>query len=367
MTQLERQADLLDAYWTDLSRDAASASPADLDPAMVSLARQVAQYQRRLEPDDAFLVGLGRQLAVAGAAQVTGQRTGETGHVVTTAPSTRRPRAARFRMRGRITSLVAAVLLALGGAIGYLRWQAPTAVSAQTVLRRAVAALPDAGPQQVIHIVDRRYYTESRPGPRGPRTYVMEGTSDLWVQQDAHGLVTRLDWTERLTETGVRGVRVIHTVAAGLTRAVYDSEGRAATITTGIPPTAPERRADPHVPDWVGMLRAAQQGTAGNVHLLGQQMVAGARVYAVSYTFPHAAGVTITYYIDAHSYDLRALDATTIDVSGHLVSSQTVRVIQYTAVPLSAVPARVFTFTPPPGTTVHTHRYRAGEQQVVPS
>ncbi len=364
MTHLEHQADLLDAYWPDVVEDAATTPPAGLDPDMASLARQVAHFQRRLEPDDAFLAALGCQLAGVGTAQVADGRAGKLRHIVATTPPTRQPRASQHRMRGRIVSLVAAVLLALAGAAGYLRWQAPMAVSAQTVLRRAVAALPAAGPQQVVHIVDRRHYVMARPGSRGVTTDVTDGVSDLWVQQDAHGLVTRLDWTERLTQTGVRGVRLIHTVAAGLTRAIYDSQAHAATITTHIPPTAPERRADPHVPDWVGMLHAAQRGASGNVHVLGQQTRDGARVYAVIYSLPHAPGVTITYYIDAHTYVLRALDATTVDVSGHLISAQTVRVLQYTSVPFSAVPTGVFTFTPPAGTTIHTHRYRPGEQQM---
>ena len=117
------------------------------------------------------------------------------------------------------------------------------------------------------------------------------------------------------------------------------------------------------MPDWAGMLRTAQSGASGEVHLLGQQTRDGAHVYALIDSPPHAPGVTTTLYIDAHTYDLLALDSTTIDASGHLVALQTVRVLKDTSVPLSKVPASVFTFAPPAGTTIHRYRYHAGQQQ----
>lgn len=287
------------------------------------------------------------------------------------APTLSHPRTAIPRrswpIRRRLASIAAAALLVLSGIAGYLHWQAPTPVSAHTVLRHAAAALQLATAEQVTHdisIVRVANAPGVSAGVAGLTAPVV--TVDEWTQRAANDVIERQD----LTFTDPHGTLLQRIVQNGHTLAISNAqETTTMTVTPSLPP--------PHqiIPDPfdTASLRQfvldAQAGTNQEAQLLPQQTIAGRPVYVVhvTHTLPADPQVnaavtphryTVTLYIDQGTYAIRSLQMTSVNSAGALLSSTTMQVVRHNLVPVSAVPTRVFSLHAPAhaqgGTAPHT-------------
>ena len=131
-------------------------------------------------------------------------------------PAVRRPRLPAWRRRLAVTrlrlvSLVAALLLALGGVAGYLRVQAPTPASAQTmrILHRAAAALRLA-PNQAAHATySITVSVGAAAADSGKAAGGLAGVADVWIQTDANGAPTLSAQTLTMDKPGELSNRLI--------------------------------------------------------------------------------------------------------------------------------------------------------------
>jgi hypothetical protein len=270
----------------------------------------------------------------------------------------------RHGLRARLISIAAAVALALGGSAAYLlRVQAPTPVSAQTVLRHAAATLNLDGPDQVLHDVSM-VHTASAPG-------ISAGVSGLtdpdvvvnrWTQRDAHGMVLRDD----ILFTNPADVLLQHTVQNGQTLQLYNAQSRTTVIMTMTQAAPPQQQVIPDPFDPASLRQFvldAQRGVGRGVHLLPQQTLDGAAVYVVQvvHTLPvdpraDAAKTThqftTTLYVRADTYAIRKLEIASDNAKGEFLSSSTAQIMQHEVIPLTDVPAQTFSLRAPSGTKV---------------
>ncbi len=274
-------------------------------------------------------------------------------HAQLTAPA--RQHRPGVKMRRRVASVVAAFALALAGLVTYLRWPAPTPVSAQSILRHTVAAFSASDPSQATHDV-LAVHTSWTPGTTtGGFTaadLTPDTTYDAWVHRDASGAIARED----IRATDVRGTTLLRAVQDGRTLTVYDAKTGTTQITT------PDAAAQPHnalFPDPLDadslrqFVLAAQQGTDQEAHVLPQQTIDGATVDVVQVTrmqlldargtgVPTPHRYTATLYVDAATYILRKLEMEIDNPAGAVVASGVVQDLRHEVVFLSDVPAKVF-------------------------
>jgi len=310
----------------------------------------------------AHLVEQAGQLATAPPPQP--ERTPHMTNATTTLRRTH-PLAPRGSARLRLASLATALLLTVSGLLGYLKWQAPTPVSAQTVLRHAAAAVRLPGPDQVAHMISMAH-TVNAPGHHGG----VSGLDDpdvrieQWAQRDAHGTIIRQDETF----TDPAGKLLQRTVDNGQVTMLYSARTRGMvvmtdTATSGPPPhqIIPDPFDPPSVRQFV---LDAQAGTNREARLLPPQTIQGAAVYVVQvvHTVPGGAPSndatrwTVTLYMDQATYAMRRIEVmnATIAKGANVVpgGSTSVQITLQETLPLSAVPAGVFTLHPPAGTQV---------------
>ena len=291
---------------------------------------------------------------------------------------------ASWQMRLCLASLVAALLLALGSITGYLPLYSPAPVSAQTVLQHAAAALSRTAPDQVLHQTSQLYIGDRTTFGMDPQTTFASGpitlTVDQWTQFDATGAISR----QVTTGTSSTGALVFRILQTGATAQIYSV--RENVIETRVVPT---RQSIYWVDRPLGMIDlgqlvlAAAHGSIPNtkLKLLPQQTLDGATVDVVAITFPPPAGGTLAcdrplhcasghasrqharrrhdrghqpwpsshhrLYIDAHTYAIRGMDGGVVTAQGTATVSMSMRVIQSTTVPLSAVPADTFVLNAP--------------------
>lgn len=245
--------------------------------------------------------------------------------------------------RGRLASVTLVLLLALSGAVGLLRLQSPTPVSAaQVILQRAAAALHAASSDQVIHTT----YTITAPGGV---TIVGSGTTgspvalDVWIHRDASGALT-----EAITFSTSTGSLLGRAILTDQTATTYDAASN--TIQTGA--VSPESPVLAHPFDAASLAQvvpALAQGADQTARLLPPQTLDGSTVDVVEVNRTDTAGDTtprtVTLYVDAHTYVLRRLDVTTGTAPS--ISSATVQLVRYATVPLADVPAHTFTLNAP--------------------
>jgi hypothetical protein len=275
----------------------------------------------------------------------------------------------------RAVSLAAAVLIVLGGVLGYLRVESPTSVSAAQILRRAAVALTDVGPNSVVHEIS-----------------IVHVGIDSSNAPHAGDLVTE-QWTQLAPNGNPARVDLHHTIVGGESdeRLVADAQGVMWTYdpasktvyksswTPGQPLFQPPPPSDPmailllakqttNAPQDPAAMRAlllaAAKGTALQSRLLPQQSLDGRTMDVIEISrstagpgwqsAPNATSEVVTIYADASTYLIRRVEMRGLDDRGATVSEERGDVTKYEVLPTSAVPAGTFTFTPPPGTQLVT-------------
>jgi hypothetical protein len=245
--------------------------------------------------------------------------------------------------RRRPLSVGAALLLVLGGLVGYLHLTSPTPVSAQPVLRRAAAVqLP---PNSALHLVYRVTVTfagQSGDNGAGPHS----GTADVWIESDAAGHPILSAQTLTLA---VKNIFTRYIQAGGETYS-YDPELRRDNSIA----ISPETPFDPswlvpnHLFDGATVARylnapSQQQG----VQRLPDQTLDGHAVDVVQVDGgPDRPALRTTLYFDAHTYLLRGFDATAID-SSYPLPDWHARLTNDVTIRASAVPPHTFTLNAP--------------------
>jgi hypothetical protein len=251
--------------------------------------------------------------------------------------------------RLRLVSLVAALLLALSGVVGYLRVQTPTPASAQTmrVLHRAVAALRLA-PNQAAHATYRITVSVGAVAADSGKAGGLTGVADVWIQADANGAPTLSAQTLTMDKAGMNS-RYIQT---GQRVYAYNPEMRGDnTIVLG-----PDARIHPswlvpaNVFDGASVtqeLSTFATQSPQRVQLLPQQTLDGHTVDVIEVDgWTDRPAQRTTFYFDAQSYLLRGFDAVSRDPSYPTPSWQA-RLNRYTTMPATAVPPHTFTLNAP--------------------
>ena len=267
------------------------------------------------------------------------------------------------RARGRVAAFAAALLLALSGVAGYLRWQQPTPVSAQDILRHVAAVLQPAGPGHVVHDVSTTL-TTSAPGISAGVSGLTTPnvTIDQWTQRDVNGLITRQD----TTFSDPQGTVLQHAVQNGSTLQLYNAQAGATFVMTATQAVTQGPIIVPDPFDTASLRQFVldvQQGTNPDAHLLPGQTLDGVTVYVIQVvrtlpgisqanpeTSPHKSIVTL--YVDSGTYLIHELDISSANVQGHVLSSTVLRVVRHEVMLLSAVPPSVFTLHTPAHTQV---------------
>jgi len=254
----------------------------------------------------------------------------------------------------RVAAVAAAVLLALGGLAGYLRVQAPTPVSAQTILRRAAAALTAGRPNEVTHDVNRVYYGPNRAQDVSQDVYIqgpLTLTVDQWTQLDATGAISR----QVTTATTPAGTLVFRALRHGREVRSYGARGPGRDWIVDVT-QALESDPTPVVNngfvglDLARLVGEARAGAASYIHLLPGQTMAGAPVDVVE--IGTRADATILY-IDAQTYAIRGVDEVE-SWSGHGPRhlALSMRLLRHAVVAPAAIPIGTFALAAPAGVPV---------------
>jgi hypothetical protein len=265
---------------------------------------------------------------------------------------------------------LAASAAALGALVAastgvYLHMNGATPASAQTILRRAVAAEPKPG--DVVHS-DSTYRILVQPAgaPSSPAL----STYDQWSQIGPSGGVA---------QASIRYTEGTHT--GGL---VADDQGNLWTFSDGkyvkstwtvgklfggsneITFLLKSTVLSPQDPGGIKELLAAAAhagpgSSTDGMTLLPSQTLDGRQVNVVRITHPiadstkpcvyggsapDATRTTITLYIDSSSYLIRRIEELSTNAQGKTVAGDELHVTTYDIVPLSQVPPGTFTFTP---------------------
>lgn len=294
----------------------------------------------------------------------------------------RQRRSASGRGRTSLASLIAVALLVLGGFAGYLRFQAPTPVSAAQILHRAAAALTAADADHIIHevatirsstVAGLRVHADGLGllGLAGQPAH--DASVDEWTQLSADGGVSRQDVTITDTPTGTL---LSHRVVTGQDMFSYYWAIDGTTITPGgaavwrrvLASGLPISVLDLESGGQAGLHQFLLDAQVGqNARYLEQQTVDGRRVDVIQMTSPlHVAGwptgdvgkipnrVNFTLYIDAQSYLIHRVVADTMSAQGETLSSTTLQIVRHDLVPATSLPPGIFSFTSPPGACVVT-------------
>lgn len=295
-------------------------------------------------------------------AALTPERTSKMG--TATAPRQARPRRLPD-VRARLISIASALALVFGGLAGYLHLQAPTPVSAQAILRRTAAALRVAGPDQVVHDVST-VHTVNAPGVNGGISGISANTApdvtvDRWTQWGANGTIIRDD-TAIISGTSTTGTLLQQSVQTGQTTRLYSAQSNTTVVMTATQSEPPKNQVIPDPFDAASLrqfILEAQQGSNHDVRVLPEQTLSDGRklhVVLVTHTLPVDPQVNaatairrynVTLYVDAHTYAIHKLDLSSVNAKGATLSTSTVLVVKYDTMPVSAVPATVFSLRVP--------------------
>lgn len=279
--------------------------------------------------------------------------------------------------RRRLVSLVAALTLALGGLTGYLRWQAPTPVSAQTILRHAATTIAAPSPDMALHDVVVVTYGPNMAMGTALRHNMIDAnttiTADVWTQFDATGAISR----QVTAATGVGGAPLWRVLQTGHSTAwIYDARDNAVANMGGVKGTSFAGTfiiGTPYgVDDLHQFVTGAATGTASDAHLRGQQVLGDRMVYVVDVGVDAMAhgtpGWAQRFYIDMQDYTVRGVDAIGTDAQGGEEVEMSDRVVRRAVVPAASVPADTFTLgTPANAPTVTFTPAALPDAQAVPS
>ncbi len=163
------QAELLDAYWHSLAHDAPPVPPSALDPAIARAARALAASPLTHDPDPVFLARLGDRLATDGGSPVP--RRG-LGVFVTSAR--------RHHWAMVLAGVFAAVFLLVIGSVLRSTLGKPQAVSAATILEKAsmTAANPATTGIGSFHYTTRVTNRITIPG--AVQTHLSASEGEFW-------------------------------------------------------------------------------------------------------------------------------------------------------------------------------------------
>jgi hypothetical protein len=242
--------------------------------------------------------------------------------------------------RWRLTSLILAAVVAVGGIGAYLHGQGPTPVSAQVVLHRAAAVSP--GPQSAAHSI---YRISAGTG--------VTGTADAWIGTDAYGAPTEFALTQTMFDNGkpapdlsgrlVQTDRVFQVYDPATNTVTMSAAGRPVRfVVTSSSPSTPIQDLERM---FVGTLvaqklsRALDAGMHPNAFKLQQQTLDGVSVYALKFD----GTANQTFYFDAQSYALEGADWT----QGGRSWQARLDPAGYQTMPLTAVPAGTFALNAP--------------------
>lgn len=248
----------------------------------------------------------------------------------------------------RLGALTAAVIVAMGGLVGYLRVQAPTPVSAQAILQRAAATLTAAHPNEVVHDISRIYYGPNRAQDVSQDIYIqgpLTVTVDQWTQVDATGAISR----QVTTATNQAGKLVFRALRRGQEVRTYGAQGPGRDWIVDVT-QAIESRPTPFVNsgflqlDLARLVGEARTGVASYIHLLPARTVAGTPVNVVEIG---TSGSATILYIDAQTYAIRGVDEIE---SGQL--NLRMRLPRHAIVSPAGIPAGTFALGAPAGVLI---------------
>ncbi len=267
----------------------------------------------------------------------------------------------RYGWRARLVSVAAAVVLALGGsATYYLRVQAPTPVSAQSVLRQAAAALATASPDEVAHVTSTFYYGDNSSFGTGHQTLgsgPITFTVDQLTQYTKTGAISQ----QVASGTSITGTLLFRMVQTGGMARLY-GPGANVLEEFAMPRNSHFSWADNPfgIASPQQFVLAAQQNRLPNVHLLSQQQLDGIAVYVVesSYadlvpsgaktaTAPRPRRHIFRLYVDAQDYTIRGMDSLDIDAGAASRTVESLRVTGRETLALSSIPADTFALDAP--------------------
>lgn len=267
-----------------------------------------------------------------------------------------RPRASRrwptLYARGmrRILALTIALLLALGGLLSYPRAQAPTPVSAQSILQRAAAALVAVSPDQATHEISQIYVGRYNGQNVSADIYIggpVTFTVDQWTQVDATGVISR----QSTTATSTTGRLVFDVVRVGREVRTYGARGPGREWVVDVE-TRPRTHPLPVpviTPPYLGvdlpqLVRDARTNVAPYIHLRPSQAMGGAQVDVVEIG---AKNYHTTLYVDTRTYVIRGVDVVAAQSNQAPQIGLRMRLLQRTLVPVATVPAGTFVFRAP--------------------
>lgn len=324
-----------------------------------NLARDLRALTYRGQRDDQFHHNLRDRLLVQ-AQTVPSTQVEEDKSMSSAASTMAGPRPARAHdvaaMWGRLRfALVAAFVLAGSAAVAYLRPQAVAPVSAQSIVRQAVAAIAAVKTDQVIHETSRYEGFDVGAINGGQSRIAPLIMMDQWTQLAATGALSRQVTMGALPD----GKLVFRELQIGRNAQLYTADANLVQV-GGIPKGQSASWVDNPmgITDLGAFLRAVQQGQLSNIRLLPRTTLNGAPVEVIESRIieqlPRGAPSGIkpaqdvyTLYLDANDYAVRGLDRFFIDGRGKTHVYMRVRVTLRQLVPIASVPSGTFALHAP--------------------
>lgn len=286
-------------------------------------------------------------------------------------PTTRPLRAPRAPHMARVPGLLrlavavaAALGLASGGLSAYLRLWPAEPVSAQSILRRAAAAMAPVAPDRVVHETSR-YEGLNLGGPTGQQARAPVAI-DQWTQFSATGAISR----QVTAGASAGGAPLFRELQTGRNAQFYTVAVN--TVQSGAIPKGQGASWIDNplgITDLPAFVRAVQQGAFPDVRLLAPTTLNGAPVDVVENRtiepLPRGAPAGLkpaqnvfTLYLDAGDYTVRGMDQLWIDGRGKTHVNKRIRITKRQIVPLAAVPAGTFALRAPASARVVTGQFR---------
>ncbi len=251
--------------------------------------------------------------------------------------------------------LVAVLVLVGSVALAYLRPQVVAPVSAQSVLRQAVAAIAAVPPNQVVHETSRYEGFDVGAFNGQPSRLAPFITIDQWTQRAATGVISRQATTGALPD----GKIVFREIQMGRNAQLYREAANRVQV-GGIPKGQSASWVDNPmgITDLSAFLRAVKQGLLPNIRLLPRTTLSGVSVDVIESRgveqLPRNAPTGIKpaqdifdLYLDANDHIVRGLDQIFIDGHGKTHVYTRLRVTQRHVLPVAAVPVGTFALHAP--------------------
>lgn len=359
MLDHDQHAELLHQYWERLRIDPAATPPAELDPGLALLARELEAQVRPPEPDDAFATQLRRRLeAEATVTSPNGRGTG----LFLSWPRLRFPTLATGWPWAGFAA-VAVLILALLGAMFWT--MGPQTVSAQEILAKAQATATHVAEGGVESFVLTEV-TRSRPTARAK--------AEAGYTDDEQLQTETTQWYEapnrwRIETTG--------TVIGPDGQAVPDRTSRMLNVSDGtdhwsydpLHKSGQVQRLDPALNGTGGVTRfgldasglstvLARASKCGTPMLKGTETVAGRSAYVIDlgpskcpYVDSSELNGASTLWVDKETFFVLKVVQYS-GTNGRLLSTTEVTSIQYN-VPIDPTH---FSFTPPPDAKIQDSR-----------